>query len=143
MSWRYHCKTLIKGEPKDIFPLISTSEGFIKWFLRNCELECKPGGRLYLEWSGGESAEGKVVEVVQNERFAYEWAYEPQGFTTRVDMWLEPTDAGTIFHLEENGFPEKMEYAALFNSITQGWTEFVFNIKSVVMYGNDLRDEWT
>ncbi len=143
MSWKYHCKTLIKAKPKDIFPLISTAEGFNKWFLRKCELECKPAGRFFMEWFGGEAAEGKVVEVIENERFAYEWTYDSLGFSTRVDMWLEPVQNGTIFHLEEHGFPEKMEVVDMYNSVTQGWTEFVFNLKSVVMYGNDLRDDWT
>ncbi|MDP8228834.1 MAG: SRPBCC domain-containing protein [Candidatus Electryoneaceae bacterium] len=142
MGWRYHGRTLIAVRPEEIFPYISTSDGFTKWFIRRCEPIPDTGGRFLMHWSGEEKAEGIVLESVQDERFSFEWTHDSLSLTTRIDMWLESVEGGVMFHIEEKEFPEELKYVDTLNSITEGWTIFLYNLKSVILSGYDLRDEW-
>jgi uncharacterized protein YndB with AHSA1/START domain len=140
MPRKYGANTLVKASPEEIWPWISTLDGFKKWYIRDGRLDARRGGEFFQVWSDQVKTMCTVDEIVPNERFAFRWKWT---IDTRIDIWLEPDAEGAYIHIEHGDFPDDAEFDEVFSAYQIGWTKFLMCLKAQIMHGVDIRDEWS
>ena len=142
MSWRFTGKTFIPLPPEFVYPLISTATGFKKWFVRKCQLDAHPGGRFNMHFARNDMVLARVTRMAPGESFCFEWPIEDVHTPTEVQIHLEVLGKGTLLTLSDGDFEADIKEAKRFHDTVQGWTGYLWNLKSVAMHGLDLRSEW-
>jgi uncharacterized protein YndB with AHSA1/START domain len=107
--------TFIKAEPDEIYEIITSGEGWDKFFTKGTEVASQEGGKIVFRWKewGPDlyttSAEGLVLEAKPPIRFAFEWYPVGKDHPTKVEFDLEKGNGGTTVRLTESGYPNKIE----------------------------------
>jgi uncharacterized protein YndB with AHSA1/START domain len=102
---------LIDATPETIFPLLTTTEGYLRWEGTEAELDARPGGIYRVLVASGFQGVGEFVEVVPNERvvFTFGWDMPDNPITpgsTRVEITLTPEGGKTLLRLSHTGLPD-------------------------------------
>lgn len=142
MSWQFVGRTYIPLPPEQVFPYVSTVNGFKKWFVRRCQLDPRPGGRFNLTFTKSDTILAMVTRIAPNEAFCFEWPLDDVHPVTQVEIALERLGNGTLVKISDGEYEEDLKEVRRFQTIVQGWTGYLWNLKSVVVYGTDLRSEW-
>lgn len=142
MSWNYSGKIFLPLLPEQVYPFISTANGFKKWFVRRCQIDPHPGGRFNMTFAKNDVVMARITRMIPNELFCFDWPIEDVHPVTQVEITLEPLGKGTLLTLTDGEFEADLKNAARFQSIVQGWTGYLWNLKSVAVFGVDLRNEW-
>jgi hypothetical protein len=100
------------------------------------------GRRFNLTLARNEIIQARVTRMIANELFAFEWPLEDVHLPTQVAISLEPLGNGTLVKITDGEFEADLKEAKRFYTVVQGWTGYLWNLKSVVVHGIDLRSEW-
>jgi len=103
---------VIDASPETIFPLISTTEGWLRWEGTEAEIDARPGGTYYVNCAGEYPSRGEFVEVVPNERVVFTFGWDVEGNpiapgSTTVEITLEPEGEKTRLRLLHRDLPEE------------------------------------
>jgi len=142
MSWQYTGRMFIPLTPEMIYHYVSTAGGLKKWFARRCQLDFRPGGRLNLGFGRNEIILARFTRIAPGESIGFEWPLDDVRPVSQVEIILEPLGIGTMVKLTDGPFEENLKEVKRFQTIVQGWTGYLWNLKSVAVYGVDLRSEW-
>jgi len=142
MGWKYTGRTYIPFPTDHIYPYISTANGFKKWFVRRCQLDPHVGGRLNLNFTKNDTILARVTRMTLNESFCFEWPLDDVRPITQVEITLESLGTGTLVRISDGEFEPDLKEVKHFQTVVQGWTGYLWNLKSVVVHGLDLRSEW-
>ena len=124
--------------PEIIWKALTSGELLARWVMEptgfapvegtQFTFQTKPAG----EWDG--VIHCKVLEVIPNERFAYEWKSGHGGnvgygslLDTVVTFTLSKVERGTRLRLVHAGFELPKNYTA-FESMSEGWPEVIHNL---------------
>jgi uncharacterized protein YndB with AHSA1/START domain len=123
----------------DVWPLLSTAEGLEKWLAGAERFDAAPGGsfRFLSRFQGTDVIEeGQVVAIEPEYRVALDWEWMGQGWDalTRVDLRLEPDEAGAALVLSHSGFealsPDKRLDAR--RNYAAAWRDVLFDLRRLV-----------
>ena len=134
----------VSRPPSEVYPALATGPGWDLWFTEGSTLDPRPGGSYRFVWHGfgpgriDLTSEGKVVEAVPNERFAFDWA-SGEG-TTRVAFTLEARGPGTVVRVREEGYSWSDVDIRACLECAAGWGEALallkFRLEHGVRYGD-------
>jgi uncharacterized protein (TIGR00725 family) len=137
------CRTFVARPPDEVFDLLSTGDGWSRWFTTEARFEARAGGRYSLYWKdfGGDRTtirlEGQVREAVRPRRLAFDW--ESGGGVSTVRLELEPRGAGTMVTVTEEGYDTTAEAVSAALVCAGGWGEALtllkFHAEHGVRYG--------
>lgn len=106
--------TRISATPSTVWRFFTDPERFARWMgaaQGSATIDPRVGGSFRLEFPDfGQVVSGEVLELIDEERFAFSWGYEgelqdvPPG-SSRVEITLRPFDEGTILDLRHAGLP--------------------------------------
>jgi uncharacterized protein YndB with AHSA1/START domain len=142
MGWSYTGKIYLPLTQEMVYPLISTQNGLKKWFVRRCQIDPRPGGRLNMTFARNDIVLARITKMVAGELFCFEWPVDDVRPVTQVEIKLEPLGNGTMLKLTDGEFEEDIKEVKRFQTVVQGWTGYLWNLKSVAVFGADLRNEW-
>ena len=102
---------MIDATPETIFPLLTTTEGMLRWEGTEGEIDARPGGVYRILAAGAHLGVGEFVEVVPNEkvRFTFGWDQPGNPITpgsTEVEITLHPEGSKTLVRLVHRGLPD-------------------------------------
>jgi len=128
---------LIDATPETIFPLLTTSEGHVRWEGTEAEIDARPGGVYNVLVAGAYRGVGEYVEVVPNEKvvFTFGWDMPDNPIapgSTRVEITLTPEGSKTLVRLVHSGLPD----ANAVLEHTHGWDHYLGRL-AVVGAGGD------
>jgi uncharacterized protein YndB with AHSA1/START domain len=95
---------VIRAQRSTVFRFFTDSARFADWWGQGSTIEGVPGGSVHIRYPNGETAGGKVLEVVPNQRIVFTYGYDdpakpmPRG-ATRVTVTLDPHVQGTELRL--------------------------------------------
>ena len=126
-----------------VFQLLTSDEGWTKWFTYRARIEPRPGGALRLEWVdfGPDHATlsdgGHVVEIIPDRLLSFTW--HPGTHETLVTINFEPRGPGCILNLEESGYRFDEGDVEVALNVAAGWGEALtllkFYLESGLTYG--------
>ena len=127
---------MIDATPETIFPLLTTTEGMLRWEGTEGEIDARPGGVYRILTAGAHLGLGEFVEVVPNEkvRFTFGWDQPGNPITpgsTEVEITLHPEGSKTLVRLVHRGLPDDAV-----SDHTQGWDHYLGRL-AVVAAGGD------
>lgn len=127
---------LIDAAPETIFPLLTTSDGWVSWEGTEAELDARPGGIFRVLVAGGYPGLGEFIEVVPNERvvFSFGWEMPDNPVTpgsTRVEITLVPEGGKTLLRLAHSGLPDDEAVAQHIH----GWDHYLARLAAVASGG--------
>jgi uncharacterized protein YndB with AHSA1/START domain len=128
---------MIDATPETIFPLLTTTEGMLRWEGTEAELDARPGGIYRVLVAGSFLGVGEFVEVVPNEKvvFTFGWDQPDNPITpgsTEVEITLHPEGAKTLLRLVHRGLPDEDAVAQHIH----GWDHYLGRL-AVVGAGGD------
>ena len=116
---------MIDATPETIFPLLTTTEGMLRWEGTEGEIDARPGGVYRILVAGEHLGLGEFVEVVPNEKVVFTFGWEetnhpiPPGSTT-VEITLHPEGDKTRVRLVHRGLP-----ADAVDDHGRGWANYL------------------
>ena len=118
-------EVILPVAPEELWPALTEPDRLAEWFADSVRIDLREGGEAVFEWPDG--ARRAVVEEVEvARRLSFRWA-EPEGdgaHTSRVELTLEPVDAGTRLRVVETGLPSASGLPGIAASMAagRGWT---------------------
>lgn len=109
-------RVTIHARPSTVFRFLSDPERFARWWAvpggGSATIEPRPGGAVRIQYENGHVMSGEVVALEPDRRFVMLWGYEEETkaippSSTRVEIDLEPVDAGTEVTLRHGGLPDE------------------------------------
>jgi uncharacterized protein YndB with AHSA1/START domain len=114
-----------------VWAALTEAAQFQQWFaFDGAEIDLRPGGAVVMHWKEHGTFHGRVEQVDPLRVFAFRGVVNPDeppqtGNSTRVELSLTPTAAGTRLRVVESGFRELQmsaaEQAAHAEGNTEGW----------------------
>lgn len=121
----------VDAPPEVVFEALIKPEQLNRWIASNAKIEPRVGGEFDLGWTGVLPL--KIVELVPNEKIAYELLEDAESPATVVTWTLEGSGGKTRLTFVHSGFaPDKPT-----GGIQSGWLNFASWLKSVAEYGED------
>ena len=122
-----------------VYRAFTRGTAFREWFCDAALAEARPGGRLYFWWNTGYYASGEFIALTEGQHVAFTWHGRDEPATTRVQVVLEPHDAGTRFTLTHSDIGSGEEWVEAVKQFKRGWEVGLENLQSVLETGQDLR----
>ncbi|MFI5763687.1 SRPBCC domain-containing protein [Streptomyces sp. NPDC051563] len=134
----------IAARPETVFGLLTDREKQPSWMGdADATFSFQPGGAYRTRVTGENVASGRFLTVDPPERLVFTWGWEGAGTplapgSTRVEITLEPTPAGTLLHLIHSGLPttEACEAHA------ELWQHYIDRLTLHAEGGNPVPDPW-
>lgn len=118
----------ITQPPAKVWAALTTAEGLAAWFGDEATIDLRPGGRAWMRWSEGFTAEMRVERVEEPTVFGFTWDIyglpdDPR--RTYVEFILEPLGTGTRLSVVESGFAQLPEaaYRKAYDGNMEGWAK--------------------
>ncbi|GGA67911.1 SRPBCC family protein [Ornithinibacillus halotolerans] len=133
--------TYIKAPVEKVYQTLTSAEGWNAWFTDNTmlEMDYKGNGEIILRWEnfGSDQVDiedgGKILEVVSNKRFVFQWSPGEQPSTVRFE--LEPYREGTAVTLYETGYTNSEKDLRACIQCAVGWGEALTLLKVYLEHG--------
>lgn len=146
----------IAATPQKVYDYLTQADLLTQWFPSRAQTEPREGGAYRFEWDSCEGGEhckiGRFLACEPGQRVAYSWY--PQGYRldgspkgpgedkqpTLVDWRLNGGCAGgTQLSFCHSGWGYGPDWDGQFQGHTEGWEEYVNNLRSVLELGQDQR----
>jgi uncharacterized protein YndB with AHSA1/START domain len=134
----------IHAPRKEVFEAISKPELLAQWFVDRATLSPKKGGAYAFTWEGGPTHTGKVLEFERGKRLTLSWQWPGQERLgmTRLRLTVASQHGGTVLTFTHSGFQRSVAWQEIYEGAIRGWTYFMFNLKSFLETGKDLRSPY-
>jgi uncharacterized protein YndB with AHSA1/START domain len=128
---------VIDATPETIWPLLTTTEGHLRWEGTEGEIDARPGGVYDILVAGEHRGRGEYVEVVPHERIVFTFGWDMPGNpitpgSTRVEITLAADGSKTRLTLRHSGLPDADAVA----QHVHGWDHYLSRL-AVVGGGGD------
>ena len=145
---RFNAQMLYATNPEQIYDYWATSHGMERFFTkvftyshqdgakRDANDRAQIGDEYHLVFHHPSELQGHVLVAKPGEHFAFTFG------SMRVDVRVEPHPRGTCLGLTQSNIPtDDLGRAKSHLNCRSCWIYYLLNLRSVVEYGNDLRDE--
>ncbi|MFJ6573607.1 SRPBCC domain-containing protein [Streptomyces sp. NPDC091292] len=129
--------TLVRAAPHDVFALLSSGDGWDKWFTDGSTFEARVGSPVHLVWRGWSddgsdiTDDGEVKECVPDKRFALTWGTPPSLVTFTTEEHVN----GTWLQVVETGLPQTRAGLDRFGQCATGWGEALTLVRCYAEHG--------
>jgi len=125
----------IAAAPATVYAYLTDPRRWARWQGARAEVEAVPGGRFRMTMADGMTAEGRFLDLVEDERVVFTWGWEgsttlPPGSST-VEIALVPDGEGTLVRLTHSGLPAEER-----DVHDSGWRHYLPRL-AVVAEGGD------
>ena len=122
----------LAAEPAAVFAMFTDPARLCRWIGISAELEAVPGGRFRFEIFPGQFCEGEYLTVEPHRRLVLTWGWTDPRFglppgSSRVEVTLEPTAAGTRLRLVHDRLPGDVRVIH-----DDGWVQFLGRLLAAV-----------
>lgn len=120
---------LIRVHRKDVYALLTSSEGWNAWFTTDGSFDFRPGGRIVFQWKnwGADRVStgdyGTILSLNQDIGLSFAWHPDRPDYSTRVDFSLEDDPSGCVVRVREVGFEDSPEGLHAMMQCAVGWGE--------------------
>jgi uncharacterized protein YndB with AHSA1/START domain len=130
-----HVERHVSAPPAVVYAYLTQSERWARWQGADADVDAVPGGDFRMTMGNGMVAEGRFVELVQDERVVFTWGWLgnealPPGSST-VEIELVPDGDGTLVRLIHTGLP-----AGEIEVHDAGWRHYLPRLALVAEGGN-------
>ena len=133
---QFRQRVFVKAEKERVFRAWTDDREIVKWFPERAVIEPRKGGRIYLEWIGGDKLDASIIQVRKPSRFVFPFG----GKTVEVAVSFKTVRGGTVVELHQYGMPTTARAKAMFHTgCKEGWAFFLTNLKSYLEHRIDLR----
>lgn len=125
------------------FSLLTSGDGWTRWFTQHAYVEPKVGGAIKFEWHNHGpdrrtlKDQGHVTEVVKDRKFAFTW--EVGKHPTTVTLSFQPRGNGCLIDLQVTGYEFERDDVQVALNVAAGWGEtmtlFKFYVERGLVYG--------
>ena len=118
----------IEALPPAIYKALTDQRDLRVWFAPEAEVEAQVDGKYLTGWkspSGDPDGPGKVVELIENKKVAYDWRYSGGPSGDLVTWELLRIGEKTRVTLKHSGFPPEADT----KGFTQGWHAYLLTLK--------------
>ena len=115
----------VRTTPERLFELLVEPAALVRWWPDVAELEPRLGGRVRMEFRGGESVvTGEVTRFEPPRALAFTWIRaESPGVTTSIDFTVTPLESGrSRIEVVHSGWEQAPELRPMHDA---GWTHFL------------------
>jgi len=129
--------TLVRSDPRSVLALLSSGEGWDRWFTDGSVFAPRVGSPVHLCWKGWTddgsdvTDAGEVWSYVPGSTFALTWRQPP----SLVTFTVEEHPDGTWLQVVETGIPQTEEGLARFAECALGWGEALTLLRCYAEYG--------
>ena len=99
----------VDAPPEEVFAALVEPDQLERWLARGATVEPRVGGRYDLGWDIGPT---RILELVPNERLAFDWRQGGGGSETVIRWELEGSDGKTHLTVVQSGFVSEGEAAS-------------------------------
>jgi uncharacterized protein YndB with AHSA1/START domain len=125
--------------PERVYRAFTERDELQRWFVRNADIEPRPGGAYNLTWGPGQRVAGMIVELDAPRRFVWDEDWVGGPGVTRVTVELEPLKHGTRLRLVHAGFGDGAAWDEQFASVERGWTTELEHLRVYLEHGRVKR----
>lgn len=132
-------KTYIHERVDRVWPMLTTAEGFNRWFTTAMKLEPQPGGSMEFFWKdfGADKMTiretGTVLWMHPLKEFVFRWGNG--AYTTTVQLLFNALNGGTEIEVVESGLPEGDAGMKIILDNGPGWGQALTMLKYYAEYG--------
>ena len=121
----------IRATPEQVFDYLIQPDKLVRWMGREADIDPTPGGKFWLDVTGGDVAAGNYVEVDPPNRVVFTWGWMgssdvPPG-SSRVSFTLTADGDDTVVELVHSGLPGGQD-----DEHARGWTYFFDRLARIV-----------
>jgi len=134
----------INSSAHEIYPYISTSDGWNAWFTSDMSLDFKPGGRIIFQWKSwgadklSTGDHGLISEIIPDKRFGFTWHPDQPDYATKVTLTLSGESSPCVIRVVESGFANTPEGMRAMIQSASGWGEALVLLKMYIEHGISL-----
>lgn len=129
-------KIEIAVSPQRVFRAWTNDKEIVKWFITEAKLEPKRGGRFFMKFLTGVSADETVLAVKKNQSFTFSFGSDGE----TVAVTLKRTKSGCDCILRQYGMKDTPQSRINWHmGCRNGWVFFLTNLKAYLEHGIDLR----
>ncbi|MBU0983041.1 MAG: SRPBCC domain-containing protein [candidate division Zixibacteria bacterium] len=133
---QFTCRIAIKASPARVFRAWTDDKLVSRWFTEKTVIEPKKNGRIYFEWTAGDTFETTVTSIVKNRKFVF--PFDAEG--TMVEVKFKKDGRGCVCELRQYNMKTSPEMKwNMHRGCITGWTFFMTNLKAYLEHGIDLR----
>ena len=130
---------LIQAPPADVFIYFTNSTALRDWLCDVATADPRPGGRLYMWWTGDYYTSGEYVSLEKDKSVSFTWFGRGEPHATRVDVTLKKKKAGTLVKLTHRKIGKSQKWVDIGQEYEKEWAKGLENLASVLESGPDLR----
>jgi uncharacterized protein YndB with AHSA1/START domain len=134
MSGTVQREVILPVAPEELWPALTEAERLAEWFAESVRIDLREGGEAVFEWADG--ARRAVVEEVEvGRRLSFRWTEAEDGgaLPSRVELTLEPVEAGTRLRVVESGLAAGPGLGGIAASMAagRGWSSLLSRLGPV------------
>lgn len=136
-DWTQFTLKIMVAAPADkVFQAWTDDKVITKWFPVKATIEPVKGGRIYLEWLGGDKLDDKIIEIRKHQSFVFPFGTKGE----QVSIKFIKVKGGTVVELHQSKMKTTpQDKVQMHLGCIQGWTFFLANLKSFLEKKYDLR----
>jgi uncharacterized protein YndB with AHSA1/START domain len=132
-------KRTIQAPIAHVYRAFTNSSALKEWLCDVATADSRPGGRLYMWWTGDYYTCGEYTIVEPEKKIVFTWHGRGESRPTRVEITLTPKKASTVLRLAHRGLGRGEVWAKAAVEFDRGWIRGLENLASTLESGPDLR----
>lgn len=129
----------IQATPSEVFTYFTNSTALRDWLCDVATADPRPGGRLYMWWTGGYYTSGEYLSLEQDKSVSFSWLGRGEPRATRVDVTFKKKKGGTLLKLAHRKIGKSHDWQIIGQTYEREWQRGLENLASVLEKGPDLR----
>lgn len=129
----------IQAPVTEVFTYFTNSTALRDWMCDVATADPRPGGRLYMWWTGDYYTSGEYLKVENDEIVSFSWFGKGEPHATKVDIALKKKKNGTLVKLAHRKLGKSEKWKAIGDTYEKEWHNSLENLASVLVNGPDLR----
>lgn len=130
----------IVAPPEAVFAFFVEPEKLTRWMGTACDIEPRPGGRLWCRLSDDDVVDGHYIELDPPHRLVFSWGWVgsenvPPGSST-ITVELTPEGDSTTLRLTQSGLPSDVV-----DTHEQGWDYYLPRLMVAATGGEPTTEE--
>ena len=123
----------IEAPISKVYQALATRQGLAGWWTENVTGDESPGGTLLFRFADGQGPNMKVLELVPNQRVAWEClSGAPEWVGTKLTFELKEDSGETIVLFSQRGWREPVEFM---HACSTKWAVFLMGFKALLEKG--------
>ncbi len=124
--------------PAQAYRAFTNATALREWLCDIATVDPRPGGRVYLWWSGDFYSSGHYQELDPGKRLKFRWFSSADSAPTSVEVFFESVPEGVLVRMAHS-VPDDPAWKNIAEGFKHHWDISLPNLKSVLETGIDLR----